>query len=347
MNAFKVSAPTRVDLAGGTLDLWPLYCVNGGGITINAAVNLPAVISFNIEPHASFEIEVDLIEKCKITSPMSREEIENLNPALKFPVFVVSQFLNKQEQLPKKKISLSISAAAPVGSGLGGSSTLCVALAKGLGEVFEQWREPNWEWSLLNWVKDVEAAYLGLPTGIQDYLAALFGGVRKYSFELGNTSESSYSKSCFDAFSDRMLILFSGESHHSGLSNWEVYKGVLEKNTKIQKGFQDIYKIANSLDRELVKKNLDWNRIGDLVSEEWRVRKETFQVNTKRLDEIVEFLKSKKVLGVKVCGAAQGGSLLAMVEPERKEEVAQLAQDQGIEVLDTSCAAQGVTVVPS
>ena len=31
-------APTRVDLAGGTLDIWPLYLFHPGAVTINAAI---------------------------------------------------------------------------------------------------------------------------------------------------------------------------------------------------------------------------------------------------------------------------------------------------------------------
>ncbi len=34
----EVFAPARVDLAGGTLDLWPLYCFHTGSVTVNAAV---------------------------------------------------------------------------------------------------------------------------------------------------------------------------------------------------------------------------------------------------------------------------------------------------------------------
>src|ERR1700749_4534505 len=31
-------APTRVDLAGGTLDIWPLYLFHEGAVTVNCAI---------------------------------------------------------------------------------------------------------------------------------------------------------------------------------------------------------------------------------------------------------------------------------------------------------------------
>ena len=36
------SAPTRIDLAGGTIDIWPLYLFHAGAQTLNAAISLRA-----------------------------------------------------------------------------------------------------------------------------------------------------------------------------------------------------------------------------------------------------------------------------------------------------------------
>ena len=36
------SAPTRIDLAGGTIDIWPLYLFHDGALTVNAAISLRA-----------------------------------------------------------------------------------------------------------------------------------------------------------------------------------------------------------------------------------------------------------------------------------------------------------------
>ena len=43
-----------------------------------------------------------------------------------------------------------------------------------------------------------------------------------------------------------------------------------------------------------------------------------------------------------MCGAAQGGSLLVLVEPEKKQELAQACQNQGIQVLPAHISALGV-----
>ena len=38
----SASAPTRIDLAGGTIDIWPLYLFHAGAQTLNAAISLRA-----------------------------------------------------------------------------------------------------------------------------------------------------------------------------------------------------------------------------------------------------------------------------------------------------------------
>src|SRR5215203_7137046 len=39
---FTTSAPTRIDLAGGTIDIWPLYLFHPGAQTLNAAISIRA-----------------------------------------------------------------------------------------------------------------------------------------------------------------------------------------------------------------------------------------------------------------------------------------------------------------
>ena len=39
VRAVEATAPTRIDLAGGTLDIWPLYLFHPGAVTVNAAID--------------------------------------------------------------------------------------------------------------------------------------------------------------------------------------------------------------------------------------------------------------------------------------------------------------------
>ena len=346
MESFRVTAPSRADLAGGTLDIWPLYCMTGSAKTINIALDLCASATFEIGPSPSFVCDVvaGAGQPVTLREPLSLENTRGLAAPYRFPVAVITHYLLQKPELPAKHVRISLDTSVPPQSGLGGSSTLCVAIARGLARVFGDFVELGWQFKMLEWVRDVEASYLGMLTGNQDYLAALFGGVNCYLSTIGHIEKIPYADDVFNGFAERALILFSGEMHHSGASNWEIIKSAIERNPDTLSGISAIAKIADQLDAELQSGNLSWKHIGQYLNEEWHARKSLFRVHTKRLDEIIQFLGQQKVLGAKVCGAAAGGSLLALVEPEARDRLAQECEKHGIRALRARCVRQGVTV---
>src|SRR5882762_7730067 len=54
-------APTRVDFAGSTLDIWPLYLFHPGAVTLNAAISLYA--SCVIETHPNGDNRIKLVSR--------------------------------------------------------------------------------------------------------------------------------------------------------------------------------------------------------------------------------------------------------------------------------------------
>ncbi len=346
MERFKVEAATRADLAGGTLDLWPLYCLTGGAKTINVALDLIQVVHFEVT-NGPFRVELRTPsgEAFFFEKIPTLEEARKLSRAVQFPVAVIAHYLSQKAELPDRIFRVSIESKVPVGSGLGGSSALCVALVRGFARLFGDFTEQGWQWKMLDWVKDMEASFLKMPTGTQDYLAALFGGLNCFSFRTGGIDRQPYGEPVWRELSDRMLVLYSGEMHQSGLSNWELFKGALENNEPILRGMHEIARVADDLDAELRVGSLNWKYIGHCLNEEWRVRKTLFRVETKRLEEMMTFLSQSKVYGAKVCGAAQGGSLIALVPPELKATLAQDCRNAGIQVLPCSANPHGVRAI--
>ena len=51
------SAPTRVDLAGGTIDIWPLYLFHPGAATVNFATSLRAHCSISTRDDGQIVLE--------------------------------------------------------------------------------------------------------------------------------------------------------------------------------------------------------------------------------------------------------------------------------------------------
>jgi len=345
LDKFRSIAPARADLAGGTLDLWPLYCLVPGSATLNVALDLFASADFEVWENPHFILE---LKSGKEAYSLNRlEGVDFLNQAplsLRFPLFVVRELLKQQEVLPSISLKIQFSSPVPVGSGLGGSSTLLVALARGLCRVCSDYLEQGWQWRFLSWAKDTEASFLKLPTGTQDYLAAIFGGLHGYRFQFGAIQQTHYSQKVFKELNERILIVFSGEKHHSGLSNWEVYQRAIAADPKVLNGLERIAGVASFLDKALREEKVDWNQVGKLLSEEWRIRKETFSVSTPQLDQMVSQIENAGILGVKVCGAAQGGSLLALVSPENKASVLLALQKYKLNILPCQATQTGVSL---
>ncbi len=343
---YVVKAPTRADLAGGTLDIWPLYCLVGPSKTVNVALDLYAEVEVTAKGGTPFQLSMSSStnEKASFKGIPERKELDRLPAGVRFPAWVVTSYLSRLPELPAVTLEMKFRTGAPPRSGLGGSSALCVALLRATARYLNTLVDQGWQLKMLEWARDIEAAFLNVPTGTQDYLAALFGGLKSYQWDIGGLNIGTFSNSVFEALGDRTLVLFSGESHDSGASNWEILKGAIEGRPDILKGFHAIRDIAAQVHEELEAGVNNWGHIGKLLNEEWRVRRELFKVNTPRLDEMITFLNQEGVLAAKVCGAASGGSLLVLVEPGQKTKVAEKCRAQNIQVLNTKPVNQGVFI---
>lgn len=341
MKRFIVSSPTRADLAGGTIDIWPVYCLLGGTRTINVALSLQQRAHFEVEPAGKPSVVVlgTQGKRAEITAPLTPAQVGGIDPEIRFPAAVAGRYLPLAAK--PARVTMRLEAEAPRGSGLGGSSSLCVSMRRGLGRAFDETESAGWEWRVLEWVRDCEAEFLGTVTGMQDYLAALFGGLNSFRFEVGKLDRRPFPDATLAGLGERLVVLFSGEMHHSGLSNWEVFKNALERKGEVRGGLESIAAIASRLEELLQEPSVRWIEVGRLFREEWRTRRSTFQVHTPRLDEIVAFLDSQDILGCKVCGAAQGGSLIALVEPEKRDALVATCRSKGIQVLDAKLTPQG------
>ena len=348
MESCRVVAPTRVDLAGGTLDLWPLYCLTEGASTINLAIGIFVEVRVQWQPAKDIQIHLEHPQagKIRITSKMRLDDLSTLAAAVKFPAYIVGKYLAHKQTFTKGfHATISWGTQAPVGSGLGGSSTLAVALARAMSHLFSDYTEQGWQWRLMAWVRDAEAAFLRVPTGTQDYLASLFGGLNRFDSVFGEMRRTPFAPEISQEMGKRLVAIFSGEQHHSGKSNWDVYQAAISGDPKVLGGLRDIAGITSQMDSELRSAHLSWSSIGKLMKQEWQVRRAVFRVQTPKLEEILSFLDKHKVLGAKVCGAAAGGSLIALVAPEKRDELIQSCQSQGLKILPSKPCPNGVEVI--
>ena len=171
----KATCPTRIDLAGGTLDLWPVYAILGKAYTINFAIDLYT--------HVDLKKRSDLYIHLSLTDLHYQKTFSSLKDVLTSPdkeIGLIKEVLKYFN--PDFGFDLNVNAMSPVGAGLGGSSSLLI----GLLEVFHQ--VLGEEQSILSRVTlahNIEAHFLGQPTGTQDYfIPVLKTGAVMISYDL-------------------------------------------------------------------------------------------------------------------------------------------------------------------
>ncbi|HET6266297.1 MAG TPA: GHMP kinase [Acidobacteriota bacterium] len=323
-------APTRIDFAGGTLDLWPLYLFFDGATTINAAINLFARATLESLPST----KIELISRDQQQSQVA-ERWEELDPngTLALLARIVRHFA------PRSGLRLQTESLAPAGSGLGGSSALAIAVAGALNE-WTQRKYSNEE--LIETVRDIEAQVIGIPTGLQDYLAAVYGGFHAWHFRVQKVQPEPY-KINLHELQERVLLFYSGIPRASGINNWLVYKNCIDRDESTLRSLTQIREDSLALHKAITA--TDWQRSFAAIAHEWAARKQLApSLSTPQTEEILEFgVKNGAVTG-RVCGAGGGGCLILLCEPEKHGQLSERARGHRMPLLDFRFVSQGLQI---
>jgi D-glycero-alpha-D-manno-heptose-7-phosphate kinase len=327
-------APCRVDLAGGTLDIWPLYLFHSQPVTVNFAVNVYARCI--VRPRKDARI---VLESRDLST---REEFASLDELRAAPHWELPLLARALEYFaPEHGVEIETESEAPAGAGISGSSALLIALSTVLNKLtgrnhkLEKLREIS---------QNIEARVVRVPTGSQDYYPAMYGGVSAVELNVDGVrwQPIPLDPAELDA---RFLLSYTGEPRNSGINNWEVMKGHVDGNACIHRNFDLIAAIANQMRAALAKQ--DWTEVGRLLREEWTHRRDNAPgITTPLIDRLVCATRKAGATGAKVCGAGGGGCVLFLTEPDARERVRDVILGEGATVLPAQVAARGVTWLP-
>ena len=327
----EARAPARVDLAGGTVDIWPLYLFHPGAQTVNIAIRC----------YASCVIETRSDRQIVLTS--KDQEIQETFEDLADLVRGKSRLTLVRELLiffqPHRGLSIETSSQVPAGAGLGGSSALNIALCGGLARVTGKHVTRT---QILEIAKNVEAIAIRVPTGWQDYFPALYGGANVV--HLGPEGVKREKLPVFvSELEERFLLCYTGQPRNSAINNWEVMKSHIDGDEQVLRNFDKITTIASQMREALLTG--DWKDVADLLALEWENRKQNFKgISTPTIDSMIEQTRGKGTVAAKVCGAGGGGCVVFMVEPGTKPAVAEALTEMGGEMVDFAVSRTGLEV---
>lgn len=329
----RSSAPTRIDLAGGTLDLWPLHLFFGNPPILNAAIDLYASVELTTRQDKAIIIESrDLGIKAKFRNLATLPE--------KHPLVLLIKLIRFYQ--PKTGLHMVTNCQAPAGSGIGGSSALNIALNGALNLLTKKHYRRE---QIIEIAKNIETQVIDVPAGTQDYYSAMHGGVQSIQPGMVKTEPHHLPINLKD-LSRRFVLCYTGQPHHSGINNWSVYKKTIDGNKKTLKSLSRIAEVAHQMEKQLAQGRL--TRFDHWFNEEWKARKALASgISTSKIDRMILAAKKKGALAAKVCGAGGGGCVALFVPPQKREDVIHALQEHGGNILIFKFVSRGLRVIRS
>lgn len=334
-------APTRVDLAGGTLDLDPLYLLTYGGLTINAAIALTCTTE--VRSRTDGRIWIRSADSGDELLAGSWSELPATGP-LGLISRVVKFFR------PATGCEVVTCSQAPRGSGLGASSALVVTLCAALSVLDGR---PLGRDHLLRTASRLEAEQLGTPVGRQDHYAAVLGGINALWFGISDDRVEPLAGADGDLVADlnaRLVVAYAGEQHDSAQLNWQAFKNCIDDKGGARAALQGIKQAALGLHAALAgaagSRGRDWALIGHWLNEDWRQRQRLAAgIATATVTDLINVARRAGADAAKVCGAGGGGCIVALCPVSNRADVMKALAEAGATVIPTAVTNEGLRII--
>jgi D-glycero-alpha-D-manno-heptose-7-phosphate kinase len=337
MHPIRTSVPCRVDF-GGTLDIstlfLPLQHVEPS--TVNIALDLRT--SVRLLPWQKGFIKVS--SKGFETAVFKKKESPFNHPL--GLMFACADYFDAHG------VHIDIVSTSPPRSALGGSSAAAVALIAAFYTALDKTINPG----QIAWLAHyIEASVAGVPCGMQDQLAAAYGGVNQWVWKMGERSPEFERKSVFEtkadmaAFNSNICVAYCGIPHVSKDINKQWVDSFISGKTRSV--FEKIANLTKEFSTAVKGRKL--KQAADLMNQETTLR---LEMTPDVLDKVGKKLFEKALIcdcGARFTGAGGGGCLWAVGEASDIERLIPLwrnifeAVETG-EILDTRIEDNGIII---
>ena len=329
MKQIRASAPTRIDLAGGTLDIWPLYLFHGRAQTVNAAISLRA--HAEVTTRTDGRVRLESIDTSKVVEVATWQE---LTDAHGLPLLSRLASFFRAENL-----TLRTRGESPAGAGIAGSSALNVAVCGALAEWAGLTLDDE---KLLTIAMNVEAQVINVPTGLQDYRPAYYGGIGAIELRADGVKRIALDVDAGE-LQRRLVLAYTGAPHFSGTNNWEIMKRHIDGDRHVFECFDRIVEAAVGV-REALTRG-DWADVAVQITMEWEARKRLAPgVTTPMIETLITGAFAAGGRAAKVCGAGGGGCVFCLADPEDVPAVRQALSSGGARLLEYRIETEGLRV---
>ena len=235
--------------------------------------------------------------------------------------------------------TLTTRGESPAGAGIAGSSALTIAVCGALARWTASSSDPE---HILQVAMNVECQTIRVPTGVQDYRPALYGGVA--AIELGVAGITRVVLDVDPRELERRIVLaYTGAPRRSGTNNWEIIKRHIDGDRHIFDCFERIRDTAVAMRTALQRG--DWDEVGRQIGIEWENRKGLAPgVTTPTIDDLMARAKAAGAMAGKVCGAGGGGCLICYGPAGSRSAIADALAKGGARLLDYHIETEGLQI---
>ena len=316
MTLVRARAPLRQGLAGGGTDVSP-YCDEFGGLVLNATIDryAYAVIDGRSDGTLRFEatdqqLQATLAAAADLRGPGT----------LPLHRAVHRVMCDEYRSGERPALAVTTFCDAPVGSGLGASSTLVVAMVRAYDEL---WNLALDDYAVAQLAFRIERVECGLAGGRQDQYSAAFGGFNFMEFYAqGRTVVNPLRiKAWVLAELEASVVLFyTGVSRESARIIAEQSSGIAAGNADSLAAMHGLKREAQTMKECLLKG--DMAGLVDSLRQGWEAKKATSSVVSNPLiNGIYDAALAAGASAGKVSGAGGGGFMLFLVPPEKRMNV--------------------------
>lgn len=337
-------APLRLGLAGGGTDVSP-FSDEFGGCTVNASIDMYAYCV--IEPTSDGHIEFHAADGGGRFHTKSANHLTLTDGRFRLHQGVYNRVVTDFIGEPLSFRMTTYSDAGP-GSGLGGSSTLAVAVLN----AFCEWLGiPLGDYDSARLAYEIERVDVGFPGGKQDQYAATFGGFNFMEFHEDRVVVNPLRiKPWVKGELETLMLLYrTGATRDSGKIIQEQMANVRAKKAAPVEAMLQLKEDAVTVKEALLFGDID--SLAKTINRGWEAKKRmAASVSNQRIDTIMQKAQESGALAGRVTGAGGGGYMLFLVRLERRDELINALESFGgatSRVLFTDRGTEAWKILPS
>ncbi len=336
MPEWRARAPVRFCDLGG----WTDTRIVPRGAVLNFAARLYTYVTLEItEGAGGFTIEsLDTDERCQVQD-IRQVEYNGVLDLLKAAVARSGIGVEGGGlAATHRNVHVRVRSEAPPASGLGSSAALGVAAIGALAACQGSHFLPH---EIARESQLVEVQDLKLECGVQDQLAAAYGGVNFMEVEYPNARvfPLPLSSSVRCELEDRFVLVYTGKSHFSS----EMHQKVIAEADRHRSDFEQLVQAATLGKQALLSEDLEL--FAAAMNQNWHAQKNLHpDITTPGIEALHRAAFDAGALGFKVNGAGGGGTATILTRRNATPRVRRAAEDLGMDVLPAHIDETGLQI---